>query len=117
MATGAGAMPLALSARERLRDQQQQEARRLAAVLAAQRRLTLEQHKESAVIERARRRVAARRDAFDDTVRALIGTSGVARTAILLERPERDLARLKRANRPAADSRENSGVGESVVPA
>ena len=110
-------MPLALSARERLRDQQQQESRRLAAVLAAQRLLALEQDKESAGIDRARRRVAARRDVFDDTVRALIDTSGLARTAILLNRPERELARLRRARRPASGGDEDSDRGGPLVSA
>lgn len=93
--------PLDLAARERLRDQQLDEARTLATVLAAHRRVAVEQRKADRSIEQARGRVAALQDAADDTVRALIKTSGVAHAAILLDRPQRELIRLERAGRPA----------------
>ena len=110
-------MPLALSARERLRDQQQQEQRRLAAVLAAQRRLATEQEKAAAVIENAKQRAAARQAAVEDAVLALIDTSGTARTAILLERPCNELARLQRSRRRGVPGDMRRGAGDPGVPA
>lgn len=95
------ATPMDLAARERLRDQQLDEARALATVLAAYRRLAVEQRKADRSIEQARCRVAVQRDAANDTVRALIKTSGVARVAILLDRPQRELVRLERSGRSA----------------
>jgi len=117
MVTCTGAMPLALSARERLRDQQQHEARRLAAVLAAQRRLATEQEKAAVVIEKAQHGISARQAAVDDAVLALIDTSGIARTAILLDRPENELARLQRSRQRRLHGGNGPEAGDPGVPA
>ena len=117
MPTHTGAMPLALSARERLRDQQQHEARRLAAVLAAQRRLGAEREKAAVVIEKAQHGISARQAAVDDAVLALIDTSGIARTAILLDRPDNELARLQRSRRRSVHGGNGPEAGDPGVPA
>lgn len=104
-------MPQTFEARERLRDQQRQETIRLEAVLAAQRRLAAQREKADRAIAQAEQGVAAKRYEVDRAVAALVETSGLPRSALLLERSEADLARLARAER----RRHKTGGGRDGV--
>ena len=93
------AMPVTFEARERLRNQQRQEAVHLEALLAAQRRLVAQREKADRVIARAEQHIAVRQAEVDRAVLALIETSGVTQTALLLGRTKADIARLARVER------------------
>jgi hypothetical protein len=98
-----GELPLTFEARERLRGQQRQEVDRLEALLVAQRRLDTQREKAARVIGEAERGVAARQVDVERAIVRLVETSGLARVAILLGRPEVELRRLVRSEgRPAA---------------
>lgn len=117
MTTRSNPTPLDLEARERLRDQQQAEARLLAVVLAAHRALSAERQKASAAIAKAEQAVAMRRETLDAAVVELIDASGVTKAAVLLDRTENELARLRRACQRARNTGSESKVREPGVPA
>lgn len=108
-------MPLTGAARERLREQQRSETRQLAAVLAAQVRLESESARAQKVMARVQRGIAAHQATLDDCVYGLITTSGIARTAILLDKTEHELTRIARAHRPHTDAK-NARTAKDGVP-
>jgi hypothetical protein len=110
-----GLLPLTLAARERLRDQQREESSRLGVVLAAKRRLVAERERATAVIEKAEHAVANRQATVDESVGALIETSGVTRAGILLGCAPRELAKLVRARRAAAGD-DRAATSDAVMP-
>jgi hypothetical protein len=116
--TKAETIPLARAARDRLRDTQHEETRRLAAVLAAQERLSAERSRAEAAITKAEHGIATRQAVLDEAVLDLIGTSGVNRTAILLDRSASDLVRLRRTRRGNRPKTKNVSRGHGPdVPA
>ena len=106
--------PLTGNARERLREQQRDEAERLASVLAAQNRLDAERDKRAGVVRSADEAVARRQRAVDEATAALSAVVGVERTAVLLERPVREVARL--VKRCRAGLRNSALPGHAASP-
>jgi hypothetical protein len=86
-------------ARSRLRERQRTENERLSNVLAAEGRMSNQQAKSEAAVQRALAALAAKQSMYESAIIALIEVSGVKRAAILLDRAESDLNRLVREHR------------------
>jgi hypothetical protein len=95
------ATPVALTARERLREQQKLEAAKLAAVLAAEERLAAERQRHTAAIAAADAALAAQGALVADATCALIDVSGLERAAAILGRSKSELGRIARDHRAA----------------
>ena len=96
-----GAMTISRSARDRrrdlLREQQRREAELLARVTAEEDKLAAERHRADRAVSTAQAKVAKRQAVLDEAIADLAATCGAERAALLVDRAEADVRRLKRA--------------------
>lgn len=94
-------MPIARSARDRVRDQARREQQLAARVLLAEERLEAERRRRADAISALDRAVERRTVDVADALIAYVDSAGLglARAAIILDRPQAELARLLRQRR------------------